>query len=137
MQYRPLYCPWYLKPFRDAYDFVVTETEKWPTSRKLLGCLSSSTSATRISTNTDDDNNSGQGCEDDDEDMLNGRHHTGLPMLAYFGTECCRVYANATQAFIALTSFDPCWYETDELYKCFGEGRYVPRGEDEFNGRPA
>ena len=84
---------------------MVTETTKWPISRKLLACESES---------------------DADEDMLNGPHHTGLPMLAYFGTECCRVYANATQAYVALTDFDPCWYGTDELKRCFGEGRYVP-----------
>ncbi|CAB9505564.1 expressed unknown protein [Seminavis robusta] len=107
MKYRPLYCPWYLKPFRDPFDFVVTETTKWPVSRKLLSCH----------TNTDDTNNS----------MLNGPIHTGLPMIAFFGTECCRVFDNATQGYMALSAFDDCWYEKDELQTCFAQGHRVPQ----------
>ena len=26
--YRPLFCPWFVKPFRDAFDLTVTETAK-------------------------------------------------------------------------------------------------------------
>uniref|UniRef100_A0A7S1WLF8 Uncharacterized protein n=1 Tax=Alexandrium catenella TaxID=2925 RepID=A0A7S1WLF8_ALECA len=102
LQYRPLYCPWYLKPFRDPFDLVVTESQKWPVSRKLLGC-------------------------DGDRDMLNGPMHTGLPMIAYFGTACCGVFANATQGFEALSAFDSCWYGEQELQRCFSEGHVVPR----------
>lgn len=102
MKYRPLYCLWYLKPFRDPFDLVVTETTKWPVSRKLLSCH-------------------------DNNPMLNGPTHTGMPMIAFFGTECCRVYSNATQGYMALSSFDDCWYADDELQKCFSEGHKVPR----------
>ena len=36
-QYRPLFCPWLIKPFRDPFDMAVTEAGKWPVYRKLLG----------------------------------------------------------------------------------------------------
>jgi len=100
LEYRALYCPWYLKPFRDPFDLVVTETKKWSVSRKLLGC-------------------------EDDDSMLNGPLHTGMPMMAYFGTECCRVFENTTQAFQALSAFDLCWAEHNELQSCFAEGHLV------------
>eukprot|EP00747_Dinoflagellata_sp_TGD_P170391 gnl/TRDRNA2_/TRDRNA2_201831_c0_seq1.p1 gnl/TRDRNA2_/TRDRNA2_201831_c0~~gnl/TRDRNA2_/TRDRNA2_201831_c0_seq1.p1 ORF type:complete len:228 (+),score=20.84 gnl/TRDRNA2_/TRDRNA2_201831_c0_seq1:108-791(+) len=102
LQYRALYCPWYLKPFRDPFDLVVTETKKWPVSRKLLGC-------------------------EKDENDLNGPDHTGLPMMAYFGTECCRVYANSTQAYEALSAFDSCWAAKNELETCFSTGHGIAR----------
>lgn len=102
LQYRALYCPWYLKPFRDPYDLVITETKKWLVSRKLLGC-------------------------EGDRGMLNGPEHTGLPMMEYFGTECCRVFVNSTDAYKALSAFDPCWTAKDELQSCFAAGHRVPR----------
>ena len=36
-QYRPLFCPWLLKPYRDPFDMAVTEAGKFPVYRKLLG----------------------------------------------------------------------------------------------------
>lgn len=102
LRYRPLYCPWYLKPFRDPFDLVVTETTKWPVSRKLLGCEA-------------------------DAGMLNGFNHTGLPMISYFATECCGIFSNATQGFKALSTFDTCWFDRDELQRCFAQGSAVPR----------
>ena len=36
-QYRPLFCPWLVKPFRDPFDMAVTEAGKYPVYRKLLG----------------------------------------------------------------------------------------------------
>ena len=41
--YRPLFCPWFLKPFRDVFDMAVTETAKWPVYRKLMGASNVST----------------------------------------------------------------------------------------------
>lgn len=91
--YRPLFCPWFLKPFRDPFDLVVTESEKWPVYKKLMG-------ATNVS--------------------------VGLPVLGFFGTCVCRVYANSTQAYKALAQFDSCWYEHDELQKCMKNGHRIP-----------
>eukprot|EP00927_Polykrikos_kofoidii_P023834 TRINITY_DN21818_c0_g1_i1.p1 TRINITY_DN21818_c0_g1~~TRINITY_DN21818_c0_g1_i1.p1 ORF type:complete len:230 (+),score=24.18 TRINITY_DN21818_c0_g1_i1:74-763(+) len=102
LKYRALYCPWYIKPFRDAFDLVVTETKKWPVSRKLLAC-------------------------ENDSGLLNGPQHTGLPMMDYFGVACCGIYANATQAFEGLSAFDTCWTEKDELQTCFRDGHLVPQ----------
>ena len=42
-KYRPLFCPWLLKPFRDPFDMAVTEAGKWPVYRKLLGAANVST----------------------------------------------------------------------------------------------
>ena len=36
-KYRPLFCPWLIKPFRNPFDMAVTEAGKWPVYRKLLG----------------------------------------------------------------------------------------------------
>ena len=36
-RYRPLFCPWFAKPFRDVFDMAVTETAKWPVYKKLMG----------------------------------------------------------------------------------------------------
>ena len=41
--YRPLFCPWFLKTFRDVFDMAVTETAKWPVYRKLMGASNVST----------------------------------------------------------------------------------------------
>ena len=38
----------------------------------------------------------------------------------------CRVYANATAAYEALSAFDPCWFDKDELQRCNAAGRHVP-----------
>mmetsp|Transcript_166026 Transcript_166026/g.294107 ORF Transcript_166026/g.294107 Transcript_166026/m.294107 type:complete len:106 (+) Transcript_166026:1-318(+) len=65
--------------------------------------------------------------------MLNGLTHTGLPMMAYFGTECCRVFVNSTQAFEALSAFDLCWTERNELQSCFADGHVVPRHRTALN----
>ena len=35
--YRPLFCPWFVKPFRDVRDLAITETAKWPVYKKLMG----------------------------------------------------------------------------------------------------
>ena len=35
--YRPLFCPWFMKPYRDAFDMAVTEAGKFPVYRKLMG----------------------------------------------------------------------------------------------------
>ena len=45
----------------------------------------------------------------------------------YFAVECCRVYANATDAFEALSAYDPCWFAEDELRRCAAAGHAVPR----------
>ena len=100
LKYRPLFCPWMLKPFRDPFDLVDTETQKWPVYQKLMGVANVSQATWTF---------------------------VGLPVTSYFGVECCRVYRNATDAFEALGAYDPCWFATDELERCAAAGHAVPR----------
>eukprot|EP00300_Choanocystis_sp_HF-7_P027202 c32276_g1_i1.p1 GENE.c32276_g1_i1~~c32276_g1_i1.p1 ORF type:complete len:200 (+),score=35.98 c32276_g1_i1:68-667(+) len=94
--YLPLFCPWFLKPYRDPWDLVVTEVEKFEVYRVLLGVSKDQVSH-------------------------------GLPVAKTFGSDCCGVFENTTMAYVALSAFDLCWYETDELQRCISEGHGVPR----------